>query len=166
MLLVDNFVDFQKGIKVHKLSHTFQDAITITRQLGLRYLWIDSLCIIQKNRDDWLKESIVMGNVYQNGYCNIAATAAPDGSFGCFQTRKAVLAQKCRVRIDRPLPKFRLPSGLYDLIPERLWDFGLSSAPLNTRAWVVQERILAPRVLHFGRNQLFWECNGMVRQLT
>jgi hypothetical protein len=161
-LLKGNFASMKEGIKIDDLPKTFQDAVAITRRLGVRYLWIDSLCIIQKSTEDWARESSMMGDVYQNGLCNIAATGAPDGQWGCFMERDPILAQKCEVRVDRPLSKFNLKPGLYDLVPRNLWEGGLSNAPLNKRAWVAQERILAPRVLHFGRNQLFWECNGLV----
>ena len=150
------------GIRIDDLPRTFQDAVTITRRLDVKYLWIDSLCIIQENEEDWTKESSMMGHVYQNGLCNIAATGAPDGTGGCFMERDPVLARKCRVRVDKLLSKFKLKPGLYDLVPKNLWENGLSNAPLNRRAWVAQERILAPRILHFSKNQLFWECNGLV----
>ena len=161
-LLETNFDSRVQGIDITTLPKTFQDAIDITHRLGIRYLWIDSLCIIQDSKDDWAKESSVMGSVYQNGFCNIAATAAPDGGTGCFMERDPNLARKCRIRINATLSKFRLKPDQYDLVPQKLWEDGLSSAPLLQRAWVVQERLLAPRVLHFGRNQLFWECSELV----
>ena len=153
-----------KGIAVSTLPKTFQDAITITRQLSLQYLWIDSLCIIQEgdNFEDWARESSMMGSVYQNANCNIAATAASNGTLGCFQTRDPLLAQPCRVRFDKELKKFGLKKGIYDFVLRTLWEHGLSEAPLLKRAWVVQERVLARRVLHFARNQLFWECSELV----
>lgn len=46
---------------------------------------------------------------------------------------------------------------------ENFWDVGVSNAPLNQRAWVYQERLLSPRVLHLGSNQAFWERFGSVR---
>jgi hypothetical protein len=162
-LTKDELASMIKGFHGADLPKTFQDAIAITRRLGVRFLWIDSLCIIQDSEEDWAKESSMMGNVYQNGICNIAATGAADGSAGCFMKRDPILAQNCRIKIDATLSKVRLKPGIYDLVPEKLWEDGLSTAPLNQRAWVVQERILAPRVLHFSGNQLFWECNELVR---
>jgi hypothetical protein len=162
-LLNDNLTEMIKGIRIDELPQTFQDAITITRRLSIRYLWIDSLCIVQDSSEDWARQSSMMGKVYQNGYCNIAATGAPDGRTGCFLERDPMLAQKCRVKVETPLPKFDLKPGLYDLVPRNLWEHGLSNGPLNKRAWVAQERILAPRMLHFASNQLFWECNELVR---
>jgi hypothetical protein len=161
---VNKLKPMQTSIAISTLPKTFQDAIELSRQLGVRYLWIDSLCIIQEGdkHEDWTRESSMMGSVYQNGYCNIAATAASDGTAGCFRPRDPLLAQPCIVEFEKGLKKFGLKKGVYDLIPQRLWEEGLSEAPLLKRAWVVQERVLARRVLHFARNQLFWECKELV----
>jgi hypothetical protein len=74
-------------IHVSSLTKTFQDAIIITRQLGLQYLWIDSLCIIQGDKDDWASESATMANVYAGCTVNIVAAAASEGSVGCLFSR-------------------------------------------------------------------------------
>jgi hypothetical protein len=66
------------------LPKTFQDAVTIVRRLGLKYLWIDSLCIIQDDPEDWSRESGKMVAVYQNAYLTIAATKSADDDGGCF----------------------------------------------------------------------------------
>jgi hypothetical protein len=160
-LKIANLLALTKEIEITELPKTFQDAITITRRIGVRYIWIDSLCIIQDSPEDWAKESSSMGNIYKNGLCNIAATAANDGQTGLFFQRNPLLAQRCRISI-KSLPSFLRP-GLYDLFQQYLWDNSVSEAPLNQRAWVIQERILAPRVIHFGKNQLLWECSELVR---
>jgi hypothetical protein len=92
-----NISQFTNLIDDAELPKTFQDAIAIARRLGVRFLWIDSLCIIQDSVEDWVKESSNMGNVYKNSLCNIAATAAPDGRTGCFLQRNPLLARPCRV---------------------------------------------------------------------
>jgi hypothetical protein len=154
----------QKSIDIITLSNTFKDAITVTRSLGLRFLWIDSLCIIQDSLEDWATQSAVMGKIYENSICNIAATAAEDGRFGCFFTRNPLFAQPCKA-IVRKLEDVKDPSSLstslHVIVPQRVWR-GVDRAAINTRAWVVQERILAPRTIHFGQNQLFWECRELV----
>jgi hypothetical protein len=157
-----NFSEFIEAIDMAELPKTFRDAIIIARRLDVRYLWIDSLCIIQDCIDDWAKESITMGDVYKNALCNIAATAAPDGRAGCFQERSALLARTCRVNIESP-PGPPTTSGVYDLIEPGFWESGINNAPLLKRAWVLQERTLAPRIIHFGQRQLFWECHEFVR---
>ncbi len=66
------------------LSKTFQDAIIITHELGLRYIWIDSLCIIQDDTSDWEEESKKMAAIYGNSKVTIAAVKSKDGDGGCF----------------------------------------------------------------------------------
>lgn len=67
-----------------ELPKTFQDAVKVTRELGVLYLWIDSLCIIQygDGGEDWKRESGRMENVFSYAYCTIAATATVDANSG------------------------------------------------------------------------------------
>ena len=58
------------------LPRTFTDAIIFTRKLGLKYLWIDSLCIVQDDQDDWHHEPGVMANIYENAVLTLGATAS------------------------------------------------------------------------------------------
>lgn len=128
---------------------TFQDAVDMTRKLGIRYLWIDSLCIIQDDADDWNEQSSRMCDIYQNGFLTIAATRA----LGCE---------------DSLLPSFQHNVDGFDehgsrhQIAVRLKDTHLYterfSGSLLNRGWVFQERLLSRRMLHFGHDELFWEC--------
>lgn len=119
----------------------------------MRYIWIDSLCIIQQqdSKDDWLRESPQMGMIYSNSYCNIAATGASDGNDGLFKPRCPHTVFPSAIR--NPHRDFEL-----HLTHEHHWEAELLDAPLLERGWVLQERILSPRILHFGRRQLLWEC--------
>lgn len=153
-LLNDNLKAMTEEIRVSELPKTFQDAIAITRRLHIRFIWIDSLCIIQNSLEDWLHESATMEDVYKNSYLNIAATGASDGNGGCFVERNPLLVQPCRVDVS-----WAWSPGTHYLYDSALWRLGMTRAPLNTRAWVVQERILSPRILHFGLDQIYWECN-------
>ena len=69
------------------LPQTIRDAVWVTRALGIGWLWIDSICIIQDSEKDWEQESERMSHVYQNGFCNIvtAYSDGPDG--GLFSDR-------------------------------------------------------------------------------
>lgn len=152
----NNFQDFLSHIPTSSLSKTFIEAIISTRKLGFRYLWIDSLCIIQGDEADWQHEASMMGTVYANSELNIAASAAPNGDFGCFTTRKPGQVFACRVlaRTERG----SLQTSVWDCTIEQLsWEL-LDNNVLNSRAWVYQERFLAPRSLHFTAHQLAWEC--------
>ena len=160
-----NMETMKISINCKELSRTFLDAIEVARSLGLRFLWIDSLCIIQDSIEDWAVQSALMGEIYRNSICTVAATAATDGRFGCFSTRDSRLAEPCKAIISRPRKnKDRSPvlTGLYVIAPQAIWDDNVDNEILNKRAWVLQERILAPRTIHFGKNQLFWECREHV----
>lgn len=81
-LTQDKLQRLEQSIPMQQLPMAFQDAIRITYDLGFRYIWIDSLCIIQDSRDDWHKESLAMGRVYLNSVLNLAATGYQNGQEG------------------------------------------------------------------------------------
>jgi Heterokaryon incompatibility protein (HET) len=67
---------YMEKLPVSLQPQNFQDAMKITMELGVRYLWIDSLCIIQDSLQDWKHECTVMGDVYANASITISAAAA------------------------------------------------------------------------------------------
>lgn len=156
-LLKENLDVFHAGISILDLPKTFQDAIQITRALGVKYLWIDALCIIQDSLEDWRTEAAMMGSVYKHALCNIAATGAVDSSVGCFWNRNNLAVQPCKIELNWALPA----KGAYCCFDRSFWPKNVGEAPLNRRAWVAQERLLSPRILHFGSHQLLWECQRM-----
>jgi hypothetical protein len=83
-----NWTKLTVNVSFNALPPLFQDAVIITRQLGLRYIWIDSLCIIQDSLRDWETESSKMGSIYQNSYITISATNSGDGSARCLAERQ------------------------------------------------------------------------------
>jgi hypothetical protein len=149
--------DMRKNIAFTTLSKTFQEAVQTSRHLGLHYIWIDSLCIIQDSVEDWQKESTTMCDVYHGSTINIAATASSNGAGGCFRSRAPDRVIPCEVRIS----KDNEGKDIWTTVQRNTWEDQVENAPLCRRAWVVQERILAPRTLHFGKTQMFWECNAM-----
>lgn len=78
-----------KGFLVTELPQTFRDAIEVVRGLNLKYLWIDSLCIIQGEGGDWEEESKKMEDVYTSAYCTIAVTSASDSDAGFLTERRS-----------------------------------------------------------------------------
>jgi hypothetical protein len=76
-----------KEISWSSLSKTFRDAVIVSRHLGFRYLWIDSLCIIQDDKQDWEREAARMALIYKGSQLTIAVTSSKDGSEGCFGKR-------------------------------------------------------------------------------
>jgi hypothetical protein len=153
VLTASNIRQLSKGIPNDSLPKTFADAIDVTWWLGIGYLWIDSLCIIQSgegSKDDWLKHATEMASVYQNCVLNISADAGDNPHHGLYSTRNPDLVNELRAQVGRKYAYIWV-DGLcgYD---------ALASTPLAKRGWVLQERLLAPRVLHMGVLQIFWEC--------
>jgi hypothetical protein len=147
----------KSGIIITDLPKTFQDAIAVTRKLDIKYLWIDSLCILQDSLKDWIAESSNMGAAYSSAVCNIAATASSNSHGGLFRSRDVRHIEPIVLNV-----KWQgLPRGSYNLYYQRFWERDFASAPLLQRGWVLQERLLARRVLHFNRQQLFWECEEL-----
>lgn len=157
-LLTTNMQSFKEGIPRDELPLTFLEAIDASIMLDVQFLWIDSLCIIQDSLDDWRKESMLMGDVYNGGSINIAATSSRNGKGGLFRLRNPLEISRCVISTSwegmEPL--------VLDVLDEDLWRTEVSMAPLNQRGWVFQERLLSPRTIHFGRSQLFWECKELM----
>ena len=157
-LTKENYKDFLEAIPVKALSKNFLDAAQVSGQLGLRYLWIDALCIIQNSHKDWVREALRMASVYSNSYYNLAATASVDGNGGLLQANANLrFANPCFVEASWT----GLPAGTYLCFDGGQWNRRIESAVLNKRAWVLQERLLAPRTVHFARDQVWWECSQL-----
>ncbi len=149
----------REGIKIEELPQTFQDAVEIVRRVGVRYLWIDSLCICQDDLEDWARESADMAAVYSNAHLTIAAAHARDSSAGCFNQRP----ERRHILIDvtgqdgttRQLLAFLLSPGKEALSRSYL---EMKDEPLTKRAWALQERLMGPRILHYCTDQMYYEC--------
>jgi hypothetical protein len=141
------------GLDFEQLPKNFQDAITTTRLLGIRYLWIDSLCIIQDDEEDWLRESVNMEKVYSSAYVTIAATSSKsdEGFLHRSPTYFARLPDSVELRQAAFLSRM-----------EGDFERDVEKGELNQRAWVLQERFLSPRIIHFASAQTYWECGSGV----
>jgi hypothetical protein len=143
------------------MTKTFQDAVVITRALGIQYLWIDSLCILQGDKDDWEIECSKMAEVYSNSYLTVAAAGANDGSVGCFVARPTRKYSSFDYTFSNGLTgqvyAFMLPLERFRIEVE------LRDQPLTSRGWVVQERILSPRTLFYCLDQIYFECKEGVK---
>ena len=138
-----------KTFSFSELPKTFQDAVQVTRELDVQYLWIDSLCIIQENKKDWKHEAKRMEGVFASAYCTIAATSAVDSNAGFLD--RNVSSEYVYVQ-DTSGRRFYVCADIDD------FDNDVEKARLNTRAWVMQERVLSSRTIHFSANQTYFEC--------
>jgi hypothetical protein len=149
----DNWEQRKVGFQVQDLPKTFQDAIEVTRQLGKRYLWIDSLCIVQsldeKETEDWKVESKRMEIVFSSAYCTLAASSAKGSHDGFHRQRLSSQPLQIETEDGDRLYVSNEVDNFFD---------DMKKAPLNGRGWVLQERILSRRTIHFGATQTYFEC--------
>ncbi|KAH6714640.1 heterokaryon incompatibility protein-domain-containing protein [Leptodontidium sp. MPI-SDFR-AT-0119] len=154
----NNMTDRRIEIPEVELSQTFKDALHIIRQLGFAYIWIDSLCIVQDWPEDWCAEASKMSGVYGGSALNIAASAANDGSVGCFFSREdQTLRRLSRHRIQIPVGVPARDTWV-DCLDATIFRSCVEQSPLASRSWAFQERFLAPRTIHFTKWQVYWEC--------
>lgn len=155
-LLSSTLQDFQKAIPLNMLSNIFTEAIRITRYLGFKYLWIDSLCIIQDSKSDWTAEANMMSAVYNNAICTIAFVMPPDVSHDSTQHREDPRASTpC---IIREPAQARVGVFAYSLRHSKTPELEQQGWPISSRAWTLQEQILSPRTVFCGDQTMKWEC--------
>ncbi|KFY21190.1 hypothetical protein V491_03089 [Pseudogymnoascus sp. VKM F-3775] len=145
-----NFEAHQREIT--QLAPTFKDVIEIAQALGVEYVWIDSLCIIQYDDTDWDEQVKFMQSVYTSAYCTIAATSAQDMNQRFLDRAIRQDEYICILNHDSGGRRIFICTDASD------FDTEVDNAGLNTRAWILQERLLASRTIHFGAHQMYWEC--------
>lgn len=152
--------EHMKQINLQSLSKTIQDAICVTHSLGIRYLWVDYLCIIQEDDEDFHRESRTMTSIYERASCTIAATAAKDGTEGCFRRDPSQALVTVRCDPDDPASGI-MYFGLQYESHESMVEKNIFNGPLNQRGWVLQEHLFSRRTIHFAADQIYWECDKM-----
>ena len=149
-----NYRERLKSFGTDVLPLTFIEACEVTHRLGVNYLWIDALCIIQDSTEDWDRETSLMSLVYSNSYLTIAANVSDDDAAGIFRSRD----------MDNNTVEFQLKGKRGKTINVRAtkrqstWDRLHEEGPLYVREWALQEREMSPRVVHFTHEQVLWEC--------
>ncbi|KAF9691519.1 hypothetical protein EKO04_010307 [Ascochyta lentis] len=157
-------------ISADHLPKTFYDAVNITRSLDHRYLWIDSLCIIQDSNEDWAREAARMADVYGNACCVLSALSSENGTQGCFMTsdiRESTGNSYLDFQVHRETQSY---VRLYCKSPAT-WsaEYGEEAKPgqdavrnpLRYRAWTLQEAELSRRTIFFADRQLLWRCQEL-----
>jgi Heterokaryon incompatibility protein (HET) len=134
-----------------QLPGNFQDAVAVTRMLGLQYLWIDSLCILQDSADDWEVECANMANIYKNAEVTISVRDNTSSSPGGF----------LQDLTSHPYRSCALDDGL--TISDQPVDWSRMEVPgplggVDKRGWILQEKLLSRRLLHFDKERMYWEC--------
>lgn len=157
--LTENNRESMETIEIETLDQNFRDAVDITYKMGIGYLWIDSLCIMQRS-EEWEEQSADMGLVYARAKCIISATASENSRGGCYK-RQDLFPYDCSLcsSYDYSLvvcSPFRYPALV------RLFDSKVERSFLAKRGWTFQERFLASRILHFCSGLILFECNTLI----
>jgi hypothetical protein len=138
-----------KGVSIAVLPKTHRDLVTVARSFGVRWLWIDALCILQDSKSDWTHESMAMAETFANAKLVVAAAASVNSQGGLFRERQ----------VDGLSPLIlRQPNRAYMLHNANYWEQHVENSPLFRRGWALQERLLPDRVLYFSDQQVLFEC--------
>lgn len=136
---------FENGIDTTKLPKVFAEAIAVTQKLGFQYLWIKSLC----NNNDTPISSKSLASIYLNSSLLLSATSSPDIESTFLNPREILYS-----------PPLGLHKNRFYRLRLLRWKDDIESSPLSHQVFSGLERILAPRVVHFTKRQVIWECAG------
>ncbi|KAF4448675.1 heterokaryon incompatibility protein [Fusarium austroafricanum] len=176
-------LDFQKCIPEDTLPQTFRDAVHIARSLDIPYLWIDALCIVQDDVDEWQNEAAKMHHIYSGSVLTIAASEAEDSTGGCFMRQSSLLSSSVngRAKPVKETQDMHSNRNAYSSYEEALLDVpgGDSKVmvrvqsgapwsiqrrkPLSSRGWVLQEQLLSNRIVHCMQSEIHWQCRRAYR---
>ncbi|OTA98378.1 hypothetical protein M426DRAFT_69937, partial [Hypoxylon sp. CI-4A] len=158
-----NFTEFREEVPQSSLYQLFRDAITLTGKIGLRYIWIDCLCIMQGDSqddiNDWSTQAGNMTAIYAGAFLTISGTGCVDADEGLFQN-SPVAADTMMVAKIKPYSIYFRPMIRHPRYFSRgsRPEFEQSVYPLTGRGWVYQERALSKRIVHFTQEEVIWEC--------
>lgn len=152
----DNIPEQMRGLNTSKLPQIFNDLFQVAVGIGISYVWIDSLCIIQDDLEDWNCEAARMIQIYQYAELTVAAAAPltkPD--LGLF--RHGDPSDVLSVRIPGP-PDSSGDESDQEVVLLKLQEETYRESPLVSRGWCFQEREISRRILHYTETQVLWEC--------
>jgi hypothetical protein len=159
ILKTDCLDEFLQALPWARLARNFQDAIQITRGLGIRYLWIDALCIIQDSNEDWALESEKMAALYENALFTIAAFCSPRSSHGILPRQQVAISTREPSDVQVTVSGDKIASlRIHRPVEEEDLAKLTRSSPMTQRGWCLQESVLSRRILYFGLQQIYWEC--------
>jgi hypothetical protein len=173
--LSDTTIDeLRAGMPIHRFPISLRQAIKTARRLGFSYVWIDSVCILQAEPgsvEDWQEQAGQMKRVYASAVLNIGASCSKSAKEGFFVHRETRLLQPLVVEFALPVemethpgrkdPAPKIPARReYHVLDYDTFGYQFLTWPAGSRGWIFQERQLARRMVHFGPQQLHWECKG------
>jgi hypothetical protein len=155
LLTIENLSTLKMQIPLDSLPKTLKDAITTTIRLGLRYLWVDALCIVQDWDEDKATEISRMGQIYTNAHVTIAAASEASCDAGFLSERRAWWTERDGPPIKLP---YLCPDNSIGTVYLVRGGEASIQEPLHLRAWTLQEHLLSRRILFYGKQQLYWIC--------
>lgn len=152
----DNYVQHCLEIPVGKTAKTLREAMLVTRQLGLRYLWIDALCIIQDSDSDKDLQISKMRSVFENAFITIVAAAGENASCGFLEVSTQQNDIAFQLPYRHPDDTESSPGTIYAV--EAGTNRSMKYQPINLRAWTLEERLLSRRKIIYFEDRVAWEC--------
>lgn len=144
--------DYTDGIRFSKFPKTLQDAMLSVNRLGLRYIWIDCICIIRDDPEDVAREIAKMPQIFQEAFVTISASCARSMHEGFLHARDST--PETRLKLPFKTPKGSIGS----IVLEKPRRYSPEQEPISLRAWTLQEHMLSPRILDYGSRELWWIC--------
>ncbi|KAH8897269.1 HET-domain-containing protein [Thozetella sp. PMI_491] len=149
--------EFSSAIPIQALPRTFTDAIQLARDLAIPFIWIDALCIVQDDPQEWQSEAARMGSVYRGSQVTISAVQSSNSAEGCYRSDESgqchgeTLFRTWSGKEDRPDLLVRIYRG-------DVRDRASSGTALSARGWTLQEQLLSKRVISCMRPEVHWSC--------
>lgn len=151
------------------LPATFRDTMQVVDRLGYQYVWIDCLCIVQDDKREWEVECPKMASIYRHAVLNISAAGSEDSYGGLLSDRLHFNNPKFQTRGLQYRNEQGQPVKSHNLslwYPGQYRDYIFEDKKgtlLDERGWIVQEKLLSPRILYFGKNTMFFQCSTSTR---
>jgi hypothetical protein len=145
------------GIDFNDLPLLLQNVVASARGLGIEFVWVDRLCILQGDDGDFEEQGPKMGEIYANATLTIAAASANSEDDRILAARDARWQQHVLNIDSEEMGNLRLGfrRRSHHLGTER---HGGDYGKLSTRAWIWQERLLSSRTVFFTPHALKFEC--------
>ena len=171
--LTTNIEAHTRNLLLEDLPKTIADAVVITRKLGIRYIWIDALCILQDSEEDLRREIAYMSDIYANSLLTVAAKVSGTYHDGCFRKRswptsalypldiRLAAGTRDKKSCIHGRTKYSRTSNMNRLmaLPRHHSSLEDKEKPiLETQGWALQEALLSRRLLNCGTDELSWSC--------
>ncbi|KAI0438456.1 heterokaryon incompatibility protein-domain-containing protein [Xylaria telfairii] len=156
--LQSNKEELCRCIDYFELPENFQDAFTVARRLSYRYIWIDSFCIVQDDKQDWMQQAAKMADVYSGAELTISAARSSSFDEGFLSHRDTDIELAFSHRLPPGTKLYVRDGEALERVHQGINRQPSAHAPLFQRAWAFQERLLSQRIVHFLKTEIIFEC--------